>query len=149
MRVFVRRGGTLFINSVGGSQSFSDSAEDMLGELFNNTPPTEPGPVCPLLKGRCGEFRGPRLEKLKRTIAFRKAVPKIPEIVDLYKDTKTGRILSVFARYGVHDTLDGHTPHGAKSFMPKAARGIAANIALYAMESAAITEAMNRNKTAK
>ena len=149
LRVFLRKGGTLFVNAVGGSEDFSNSAEEMLGELFNDQPPTEPGPTCPLLTGRCGEFRGPRLEKLKRTIAFRKAVPKTPEIADLYEDAKTGRILAVFTRYGVHDTLDGHTPHGARSFMPDTARGIAANVALYAMESAAITDAMNKGNTTK
>jgi len=47
------------------------------------------------------------------------------------------------------DLLDGHTPYGARSYMPKTAREIAANIALYAMESAAITEAMNKNKKTK
>jgi len=149
LRLFVRKGGTLFINSVGGSSAFTASAETMLGELFNDQAPTEPGPTCPLITGRCGEFRGPRLEKLKRTIDFRKAVPKMPEIIDLYEDTKTGRILAIFARYGIHDTLDGHTPSGAKSFMPDTARQIAANIALYAMESEAITEEMNKNKKTK
>lgn len=144
LRVFLRKGGTLFINSVGGSQDFSDSAEDMLGELFNDQAPTEPGSTCPLLTGRCGEFRGPRLEKLRRTIAFRKAVPKMPEIFDLYEDSKTGRILAVFARYGVHDTLDGHTADKAMSFMPDTARNIAANVALYALESAAITRALKK-----
>ncbi|MCK5113388.1 MAG: DUF4159 domain-containing protein [Phycisphaerae bacterium] len=141
LRVFIYKGGTLFVNAVGGSSQFSASAEIMLGELFSDQAPTEPGVTCPLLTGRCGDFRGPRLEKFKRTISFRKAVPRMPTVADLYEDSKTGRILAIFVRYGVHDTLDGHTPYGAKSYMPKTARGIAANVALYALWQA--TDAAN------
>jgi hypothetical protein len=46
---------------------------------------------------------------------------------------RAGRSLVIHARLGIHDTLDGHTTWGAKSFMPDSARDLAANIVLYAL----------------
>ena len=44
-----------------------------------------------------------------------------------------GRIVALYARYGIHDTLDGHTTLGQQSYMPSTARDIAANVVLHSM----------------
>ena len=133
MRAYLDGGGTLFVNAVGGSSRFADAAEDMLEKLFADTPVAGApvGPDSPLMTGKCGEFRGPPLGKLKRTTVWRKSrsAPRSP--VSVYR--RHGRAVVIYARYGIHDTLDGHTAHGAYSYMPTSAREVAANVVLYSL----------------
>ena len=136
LRAYLRGGGTLFVNGVGGAKAFNESARKMLDALF------EGGSVgrgylaasSPLLTGKCGDFRGPKLLKLARTNAFRRAAPQPPPVLFGYR--RSGRTVAVHVRFGVHDTLDGHTVHAARSYMPPSARNIAANIALHALAQA-------------
>ena len=133
LRSYLDAGGTLFINAVGGSREFNLSAREMLEELFAGRAPLigNAGPDSPLVTGRCGEFRGPRLEKLPRTRAWLKLRQRAGLQLRLYEEG--ARAVVIYAPYGVHDALDGHTAHAAKSYMPKAARDIAANVVLYAL----------------
>lgn len=133
LRSYLDAGGTLFINAVGGSREFNLSAREMLEELFAGRAPLigNAGPDSPLVTGRCGEFRGPRLEKLPRTRAWLKLRQRAGLELRLYEEG--ARAVVIYAPYGVHDALDGHTAHAAKSYMPKAARDIAANVVLYAL----------------
>ena len=83
------------------------------------------------MTGRCGDFRGPKLTRLQRTSAWRKVAPSASPPHRVYD--RSGRIVVIHATHGVHDTLDGHTAHGALSYMPDSARDIAANVVLYAL----------------
>jgi hypothetical protein len=134
LRAYLQAGGMLFVNAVGGSKDFRASAETMLKELFTGLDHLR-GEVSfssPLITGRCGEFRGPRIENPHRTRSWRRRMPKTTGVaLTLY--ALAGRVAAIHAPYGIHDTLDGHTAHDAKSYMPAPARDLAANIALYAL----------------
>lgn len=149
LRKFMKKGGVLFVNAVGGSAEFDESVRAMFEEIFRDDTDviqTFADPDSPLRTGKMGEYRGPKLEvdMLQRTYAFRKAVPKAPDPLWVYMDKKN-KIMAVYVKYGVHDTMDGHTGYGAVSYMPsgsfdpikKVMTGgsldIAANVALYSL----------------
>ncbi|MCK4600986.1 MAG: DUF4159 domain-containing protein, partial [Phycisphaerae bacterium] len=135
LQAFIGAGGTLFINAIGGSTDFNDSVRRMLRDLFEGQDyfSSQVGALSSLVTGKFGEeFRGPRLEKLRRTIAWRR-VAQDPGSVALTIYLQNDRIVAIHAPYGIHDTLDGHTAHDAKCYMPDSARNIAGNIALYAL----------------
>jgi len=134
LRRFLSTGGTLFVNAVGGSRQFNRSARQMLRQLFEGTDVQRRTLArdAGLLTGKLGEYRGPRIERLDRTVTWRRAEPTASgEFLELY--AKGERTLAIYAPYGIHDTLDGHTAYSAYSFMPRSARDLAANIALYAL----------------
>ncbi len=133
LRDYLNSGGTLFVNAVGGSRPFNRSATDMLAKLLAGTSAVSGNvtPTSPLVTGRCGDFRGPPLKSLPRTQVWRKAKKQAPSPLRVFIWNK--RVVVIYAPYGVHDTLDGHTAHGAFSYMPQAARDIAANIVLYSL----------------
>jgi len=134
LRSYLDAGGTLFVNAVGGSGPFNLSAQEMLEKLFagRDVLTVHAGPDSPLVTGKCRQFRGPRLEEtLPRTRAWTKINRQARLRLQLYQ--LGGRAVVIYAPYGIHDTLDGHTAHDAKSYMPAAARDIAANVVLYAM----------------
>ncbi len=136
LREYVEDGGTLFVNAIGGSRPFERSARTMLQKLFmemggrEREVPERSG----LLTGKCGDFRGPPIEEPQRTKAFRLGVREAPAPLRAYYIGD--RAAAIFAPYGIHDTLDGHTAHGAQSYMPSAAADLAANVVLYALASA-------------
>lgn len=135
LRDYLYNGGTLFINAVGGARDFNQSAREMLQRLFEGQSGVEKGYVSafsPLITGKCGEFRGPPIKSpLPRSRAWMKSGSRPPAPLKVFM--RSGRILVIYAPYGIHDTLDGHTAYGAKSYMPPAARDLAANIVLYAL----------------
>lgn len=140
MRKYIDSGGTLFVNAVGGARDFSQSARLAIAKILADpnssvsTRPRQVGESSPLMTGVCGEYRGPRIDDLRRTQAWvgvSGGVVKYPVDVYLHK----GRVAVIMADYGIHDTLDGHTAHKARSFMPPSARAIAANVVLYAAMS--------------
>jgi hypothetical protein len=135
LRDYLARGGTLFVNAVGGSREFQRPVRRVVRSLL---PDATAGVQAvtedsPLLTGKCGEFRGPIIEDLDRTKAFRLAVPDAPP--PLQVGTFGGRTAVILAANGIHDTLDGHTAHDGRSYMPDSARELAANIVLYALSS--------------
>jgi len=85
----------------------------------------------PLMTGKCGDFRGPPIKALKRTRAWQRLRPKAGAPLRVHN--LAGRTVAIYAPYGIHDTLDGHTAHGAMSYMPPSARDLAANVVLYAL----------------
>ena len=133
LKEYLDGGGTLLVNAVGGAEAFDGSAQTMLRQLFRGRGylPAD----SPLLTGKCGEFRGIKLEGLVRTTAFRRAFVRAPQPMRGFGRRRGGRIQVIYLPFGVHDTLDGHTAHGARSYMPASARAIAANVVLYAMTS--------------
>jgi hypothetical protein len=138
LRNYIKQGGTLAVNAVGGSDDFARSARAMLDKIFLNEPDIEHGNVSvtsPLMTGKCGDFRGPQLKDLSVTRALRRPGGLGTQPMDVYKILGKGRALAIFMPFGVHDTLDGHTAYSAQSYMPRSAQSIAANIVLYAMTS--------------
>jgi hypothetical protein len=133
-------GGTLFLNAVGGNKEFRDSAGALLDKLFEGQDVSmrEPGPPAdsPLVTGRIGEYRGPALNaaQLTRTRTWQQVLADVKGL-QLRTYEKDGRVVALFAPYGIHDTLDGHTGCGALSYLPGPAMDIAANIVLYAYAS--------------
>jgi hypothetical protein len=147
LRDWLWAGGTLFVNAAGGSREFNRSAEAMLARLLDGAPPepVDVGSDSPLITGKCGEFRGPPIRAvpspdgsgppqpaLRRTKALRLAVPDPAPPLKVY--TLDGRVAVIHAPFGIHDTLDGHTAAGARSYMPDAARDLAANVVLLAFK---------------
>lgn len=133
LRKWLDGGGTLFVNAVGGADDFNASAAAMLEKLFAGRQ-VSAGFVAsssPLMTGKCGDFRGPPLEDLPRTKALIKASPRPQPPLRVYVEGE--RMVAIYARWGIHDTLDGHTTWSAKSYMPPAARDIAANVVLHAL----------------
>jgi len=131
---YLDRGGTLFVNAVGGSAEFNESAAAMIARLLEGrqvvTGPATSG--SPLMTGKCGDFRGPKIEHLLRTRAWQQLSPMPPSSpAQVY--ARGGRAVVIHAPHGVHDTLDGHTAHAALSYMPGSARDLAANVLLYAL----------------
>jgi len=139
LRSWLEGGGTLFVNAVGGSKTFNASARKVLDGLFagKNVVLEDVDINSPLMTGKCGDFRGPPIKSLKRTRAWQRLRPKAGPPLRVYR--QAGRIVAIHAAYGIHDTLDGHTAHGAMSFMPPSARDLAANIVLYALAQASPT----------
>ncbi|MFB3892757.1 MAG: DUF4159 domain-containing protein [Phycisphaerae bacterium] len=144
LKAWLNAGGTLFVNAVNGSRTFRDSAEAMLEKLFGNDPTITAGTASSdssFITGVCGDYRGPAIKtneagepELARTVAWRTAQPKTGGLAfQLY--TKNQRPLVIFCKYGLHDTLDGHTAYKAFSYMPSTARDLAANIVLTALMS--------------
>jgi hypothetical protein len=137
LRAYIDAGGTLFVNPVGGSREFRTSAQRMLEKLFEGQAVDlkEPGPPAdsPLVTGKIGEYRGPAIDttQLARTKGWQKVAPEVRGL-QLRTYEKAGRIVAIFAPYGIHDTLDGHTAFGAMSYLPGPAMDIAANVVLYA-----------------
>ena len=136
LREYVSQGGMLLVNAVGGADAFNLSAGKMLDKVFEGQPISRGylSGESPLMNGKCGDFRGPKLNKLQRTATLRTAAPgSIPPM----RGYRRGRrVLAVHVRFGMHDTLDGHAVYGAKSYMPASARDIAANVMLYALVNA-------------
>jgi len=136
LRGYLDGGGTLFVNAVGGSREFNASAREMFRKLFEgqNVVRGTPNLASPFVTGKIGDFRGPNLTvetKLTRTRVWQKLDPGTKGLqLDTY--TKDGRVVAVYAPFGIHDTLDGHTAHAALSYLPGAAMDVAANIVLYA-----------------
>lgn len=132
LREYLDDGGTLFVNAVGGSGAFRKSARTMLDKLFAgrdvSTGNVSSGSA--LMTGVCGDFRGPRIESLQRTKTWRQAMPKQPAPLRVYSEG--GRVTVIYAMFGVHDTMDGHTSCKAMSYLPASARDIACNVVLYA-----------------
>jgi hypothetical protein len=90
-----------------------------------------------LMTGRNALWRGDRLTDLTPTRALQDQVRgKQDYPFYVYRDDKTGRIAAIYAPFGLHDTLDGHTAYGAASFMPPTARRAAENVLLYALARA-------------
>lgn len=138
LRRYLLGGGTLFINAVGGSREFTRSAQDMLRELFRPIRTARRTALTgnsPLMTGKAGDFRGPRISmedlKLRRTNPLKKIMPNPDSPFEVYG--RGERYFAILAANGIHDTLDGHTVHGALSYMPRAARDLAANVVLYGM----------------
>ncbi len=132
---YLNRGGMLFLNAVGGARAFDRSARQLARELGDamNLSEGEATLASPFFTGKSGDFRGPRIQELndlRRTVALRSAEPKRTNPFYLYLRGEDVRI--VHAQHGLHDTLDGHTTYGARSYMPDSALDLAANIALYA-----------------
>ena len=132
LRNYIDEGGTIFVNAVGGSREFDSSARQMLDKLL---PAGEAvtgyvGEDSPLMTGKIGDFRGPPVGRPARTVALRKLGQAAPPLL-LYM--RHGRIAVIYARHGIHDTLDGHTSQDAASYMPSSARDMAANIVLYGL----------------
>jgi len=135
LRKFMKNGGVLFVNAVGGSAEFDESVRAMFEEIFRDDTDVIQSFAdldSPLRTGKMGEYRGPKIEKSQRTYAFRKAVPQTPDPLWVYMDKKN-RVMAVYVKYGVHDTMDGHTGYGAISYMPSDSLDIAANVALYSL----------------
>ncbi|HUU23880.1 MAG TPA: DUF4159 domain-containing protein [Phycisphaerae bacterium] len=136
LRRYIDGGGTLFVNAVGGAEAFRLAAEEMISKLLagRDAPGRFVMPGSPLMTGVLGEFRGPRIETLHRTLPWRRVSEEAPPgPMRAYADK--GRTVVVFAPYGIHDTLDGHTAWAARSYMPDSARDLAANVVLNALSN--------------
>lgn len=135
LRQYVKGGGTLFINAVGGAPEFQESADKLLEKLFAGWTGVSRAPTSdhnPLMTGKCGDYRGPAVKTILRTRAWQRAADsKSGDGIQLM--TEGNRILAIYSPYGLHDTLDGHMAFGAMSFMPTTARDLAANIVLYSL----------------
>lgn len=133
LRAHIDNGGTLFVNAVGGSAEFRTAAEEMLDKLFagKDIEGVTPAADSELVTGKAGDFRGPPLNVLAKTEIWRKQ--KGGNAIDLKIYRYQNRPAVIYAPYGVHDTLDGHTAHAAFSYMPTSARDIAANVALISL----------------
>jgi len=134
LRRYLDAGGTLFLNAVGGARAFNTACEKtirkILGERYSR--PEYAMPSSPLLTGKCGDFRGPAITKLERTRAWQRASREAPRgPLKIYR--LKGRAAIIHGPWGIHDTLDGHTAHDARSYMPRSARDLAANVLLYAL----------------
>ncbi len=134
LRAWIKSGGTIFINAVGGSKAFNSSATTLLQSLFEGEDVSNSmvSSESPLVTGKINDFRGPilNLERLPRTKAWVQLDPKARGLVLKVYELK-GRVAAVYSQYGIHDVLDGHAGHGALSYMPATAMDIAANIVLY------------------
>lgn len=135
LKRYLENGGTLFVNAVGGERGFDSSVRRLLLELRDDMRLSdgEADIACPLYTGVNGDFRGPKItgmNDLKRTIALRTADARASSPLYLYN--RGDNIMMIHAGRGIHDTLDGHTAFGAKSYMPDTARDLAANVVLYA-----------------
>lgn len=136
LRAYVKAGGTIAVNPVGGSKDFTRSARALLDLVFLNEPDIEHDSVAvtsPLMTGKCADFRGPRLNDLAVTRPLQRPGGLGVQPMEVYQILGEGRALAIFMPFGVHDTLDGHTAYGAQSYMPSSAQSIAANVILYAM----------------
>lgn len=160
LRQYVDDGGMVFINAVGGAKEFDGSARELLRQIVPDATRGPAGATSPLMSGKIDEevddrspssasatapatgkpaaarkplsFRGPPVTAPKRTLSLRKFQTQSADLpLEIY--VRRGMIVAVYARYGVHDTLDGHTAHGALSYMPGTARDLAANIVLYSL----------------
>jgi len=135
LRAYLEGGGMLFLNAVGGSREFRDSAQALLTKLTDGwtvTTWTTPPASSPLASGKVGDYRGPDLyaAPMARTRQWQNVDPSAKGI-QLRGVEKDGRVIAALAPFGIHDTLDGHTGHGALSYLPGSAADIAENIVLY------------------
>lgn len=135
LKQYLRNGGTLFVNAVGGGKGFDTAARRLLLELSDelNLSGGQADISNPLFTGVHGDFRGPKIKSLsdlKRTIALRMGNPRPGNPFYVYHRGKN--VVMIHSGRGIHDTLDGHTAYGARSYMPDTARDLAANVVLYA-----------------
>ncbi len=139
LREWIKGGGMIFVNAIGGAKDFHASAQSMLTTLFENenVSVTVVGEDSPLVTGKSGDFRGPPIpmDRLPRTRAWIQLNPNQKGLA-LRVYELDGRIVAVYSQQGVHDVLDGHAGHGAVSYMPTAAMDIAANVVLYGYNAA-------------
>ncbi|MBN1553817.1 MAG: DUF4159 domain-containing protein [Phycisphaerae bacterium] len=152
LKQYLRDGGTLFVNAVGGQRGFDGAARKLLLELRDDLRLTdgEADISNPLYTGVIGDFRGPKIKSMKdlaRTIALRTADARSTSPFYVYHRGKD--ILMIHVGRGIHDTLDGHTAFGAKSYMPDSARDLAANVVLYAYAGKPKTDTKSKPKDQK
>jgi hypothetical protein len=124
----------LFVNAVGGAPAFQRAAGNLIAKVLDGLDVVsgDVGSASPLLTGKAGDFRGPPIGKLQRSRSWTKALPSFSGVaLTVYQ--LDGRPVVVFGRYGIHDTLDGHSAYGAQSYLPASARDLAANICLVAL----------------
>lgn len=139
LKTYIDGGGLLFVNPVGGSRDFKLSARQLLDDLFEDTDVQRalPDDDSGLITGRNALWRGDRLTELTPTRAMQDRIRgKQDYPFYVYRSDKAGRVVAVYAPFGLHDTLDGHTAYGAVSFMPPTARRAAENVLLYALAQA-------------
>lgn len=139
MKAFLAGGGTLFVNSIGGSESFNGSALAFLDKVLDKKLLQLPAGDSPLVTGKFGsEFRGLPIANYLRDMIKDGNAPvtkgaraegSMASPFRVYVADQRAQV--IHAQLGVHDTLDGHTAYGSKSYMPEAAREIAANVILY------------------
>ena len=137
LRKYLDDNGTIFINAVGSSEAFAKSADDLIDRLHGTRDgaralaPADHG----LMTGKLGEYRGLPLDRdtleQERALRWKVDVPRPPTPLELYTETGAARV--IFARNGIHDTLDGHMSWTGLSYKPAIAGQIAANVVLYAM----------------
>jgi hypothetical protein len=137
LRKYLDGNGTIFLNAVGGAEKFAASADKLITQLGQGRTGRRVAPTIehPVMSGKAGDkYRGLPLDDLRRThrwsVATRNPLPPIEAWTEGDADGNYLRI--IFARNGVHDTIDGHTSWRGMSYMPGSAAQLAANIVLYA-----------------
>lgn len=135
LKKYIAGGGSIFINAVGGSRKFRDSAKQLIDDLtadVGNVNSGFPGEKSPIMNGVAGNWRGPQIKTLLRTKAWKTGEAKVAgAMVQVFEIGSRPAIF--FCAYGIHDTLDGHTAHQAFSYLPSTSRDLSANIVLTAL----------------
>lgn len=135
LRRYIDGNGTVFVNAIGGSPEFTKSVDGLIKRLGAGRAGLTviPAADSPLMTGKLGEQRGLPLDKLVRVRTWMAKMPASQVAGPLETYTEGGEPRVIFARYGIHDTLDGHTGWGGLSYMPGSAGQAAANVVLYAV----------------
>ncbi len=133
LRSYVDKGGVIFFNAIGGSRDFARAAEKNIEKILEGKNMSERAvsATSPLMTGKAGDFRGPKIIDPQRASEFLRLFSTPPDPLTVYSRGENPSV--ILAPYGIHDTIDGHVAADAVSYLPDSARAFGANIVLYAL----------------
>lgn len=137
LRLFIERGGFLFVNAICASQKFETSFFSEIRETFPDEELTDVPADDPLFTGKYGGFKIEKLQYRTRSDAKTpdaQVVARAPLLKGIMRD---GRWVILYSPYDVSCALEDAAASNCEGLTTKSAFSLATNILFYAMESLA------------
>jgi len=131
LETYVRRGGTVFVDSAMGNRRFFQDVRASLEEAFGPEAVRRLDRSSPLITGRFAGGAGSDISTVRytRTVAEERPRLRAPELWGIELD---GRVAVVLSPYGVICPVEGYPTFGCRGLHGDDARRLAANVLLYA-----------------
>jgi len=127
---FVEDGGTLLVDSTGGTKAFSDSIKTVLSQIFPDQPLEALPPDHPLYSGETPD--SVKIESVDWRKYTRVRDNKVPDDKpNLFAIKKSDRLAVIFSPDDLTSGLLGTTTWGIAGYSPKSAQSLTRNLLLY------------------
>jgi len=131
IETYVRRGGTVFVDSAMGGRRFFQDVRTSLEGAFGADAFQRLDRSSPLITGRFAGGMGSDLSQVRysRTVAAKRPRLRAPELWGIELD---GRVAVILSPYGIICPVEGLATFGCRGLHSDDARRLAANVVLYA-----------------